>query len=48
MDSIRKQIDAALQRPKINKETMYGIIRQILDVIEQQAPVAGVQHQFVF
>ena len=39
MDSIRKQIDAALQRPKINKETMYGIIRQIIDIIEPQTPV---------
>ena len=34
MDSIRKQIEDSLQRPKINKETVYGILKQIVDVIE--------------
>ena len=38
MDSIRKQIDNALERPKIHKETVYGILRQIVDVIEPPAP----------
>ena len=38
MDSIRKQIEDALQRPKINKETIYGILKQIVDVIEPPAP----------
>ena len=38
MDSIRKQIEDALQRPKIQKETVYGILRQIVDVIEPPAP----------
>jgi|SRR6056300_66450 len=38
MDSIRKQIEDALQRPKINKETVYGILRQIVDAIEPPAP----------
>lgn len=40
MDSIRKQIDNALERPKIHKETVYGILRQIVDVIEPPAPPA--------
>ena len=33
MDSIRKQIEDALQRSKIQKETVYGILRQIVDAI---------------
>ena len=38
MDSIRKQIEDALQRSKIQKETVYGILRQIVDAIEPPAP----------
>ena len=38
MDSVREQIEEALQRPKIHKETVYGILRQIADVIEPPAP----------
>ena len=38
MDSIRKQIDNALERPKIHKETVYGILKQIVDAIEPPAP----------
>ena len=30
MDSVREQIEDALQRPKIHKETVYGILRQIV------------------
>jgi len=37
MNSIREQIETALQRPKINKETVYGILKQIVDVIEPPA-----------
>jgi len=37
MDSVREQIEVALQRPKLHKETVYGILRQIADTI--QAPV---------
>jgi len=40
MDSVREQIEEALQRPKIHKETVYGILRQIADAIEPpSAPV---------
>jgi outer membrane biosynthesis protein TonB len=38
MDSIREQIDTALQRQKLNKDTVYGILKQIIDKIEPQAP----------
>ena len=38
MDSVREQIEAALQRPKINKDTVYGILKQIADTIEPPAP----------
>lgn len=34
MDSVREQIDAALQRQKLNKDTVYSILRQIADAIE--------------
>jgi len=37
MDSVREQIEEALQRPKIHKETVYGIIRQLADAIEPPA-----------
>ena len=30
MDSVREQIEEALQRSKIHKETVYGILRQIV------------------
>ena len=38
MDSVREQIEEALQRSKIHKETVYGILRQIADAIEPPAP----------
>ena len=38
MDSVREQIEAALQRPKIHKDTVYGILKQIADAIEPPAP----------
>ena len=38
MDSVREQIEEALQRSKIHKETVYGILRQIADAIETPAP----------
>ena len=34
MDSVREQIDAALQRQKLSKDTVYSILRQIADAIE--------------
>ena len=37
MDSVREQIEEALQRSKIHKETVYGILRQIADAIESPA-----------
>tara|TARA_B100001113_G_C20521703_1_gene367663 strand:+ start:188 stop:457 length:270 start_codon:yes stop_codon:yes gene_type:complete len=40
MDSVREQIEVALQRPKLHKETVYGILRQIADTIQAPAPVA--------
>lgn len=39
MDSVREQIEEALQRSKIHKETVYGILKQIADAIEPPAPV---------
>ena len=38
MDSIREQIETALQRPKLHKENVYGILKQIVDTIEPPAP----------
>ena len=38
MDSVREQIEEALQRSKIHKETVYSILRQIADAIEPPAP----------
>ena len=38
MDSVREKIEEALQRSKIHKETVYGILRQIADAIEPPAP----------
>ena len=38
MDSVREQIEEALQRSKIQKETVYGILRQIVYAIEPPAP----------
>ena len=44
MDSVREQIEEALQRSKIHKETVYGILKQIADAIEPPAaaPVKAV------
>ena len=38
MDSVREQIEQALQRPKIHKTEIYGIIKQIADIIKAPAP----------
>ena len=38
MDSVREQIEEALQRSKIHKETVYGILRQMADAIEPPSP----------
>ena len=38
MDSVREQIEEALQRSKIHKETVYGILRQMADAIEPPTP----------
>ena len=38
MDSVREQIEHALQRPKIHKTEIYGIIKQIADIIKAPAP----------
>ena len=38
MDSVREKIEHALQRPKIHKTEIYGIIKEIADTIKAPAP----------
>ena len=38
MDFIRSQIDSEFQRPKVRPEAIYGILRQLVDLIEPPAP----------
>ena len=38
MDFIRSQIDSESQRPKVRPEAVYGILKQLVDLIEPQAP----------
>ena len=44
MDSVREQIEHALQRPKIHKTEIYGIIKQIADIIKAPAPALSLIH----
>jgi len=38
MDSVREKIEHAMQRPKIHKNEIYGIIKEIVDIIKAPAP----------
>ena len=41
MDFIRRQIDSESQRPKVRPEAVYGILRQLADLIEPPTVVAA-------